>query len=147
MSSLDLDLKSPSEEGTRTSVGSSFSLVGVLDLEKGGVGDLGGRGRDFTAVILLLSGISSSGSGNSSSSSSNLLPLLGGVLDLLSFGSMESPGGGSIGCGAGGADLAREVLRIDFWTFERVSPPSLVESEPVGGIGWSGVEGVGTLGC
>ena len=52
-----------------------------------------------------------------------------------------------MGAGAGGADLARLPLRMDFWTFDRVSPPSLVESEPVGGIGWSGAEGVGTLGC
>ena len=49
----------------------------------------------------------------------------------------------------GGADLALELLflRIDVCTgvrFECVSPPSLVEAEPVEGVGWTG--GV-TLGC
>ena len=55
----------------------------------------------------------------------------------------------------GGADLDLveslrmdvESLRMDFWTFERVSPPSLVEVEPVEGrLGLVGT-GVGTLGC
>ena len=57
-SSLDRDPSLPpsfsSEEGTggkSPSLGSS--LMGVLDLEYDGVGALGGRGRDFTAVILL----------------------------------------------------------------------------------------------
>ena len=116
-SSLDLDLSlgsSSSDEGTLGRSRSSF--IGVLDLEIGGVGDLGGRGRDFTAVILL-----SSIRWSISTSGGSLLPLglpLVGVLDLSCFGSGVSPGGGCIGMSLsiGGADLALErlFLSMDF---------------------------------
>ena len=52
----------------------------------------------------------------------------------------------------GGADFALErlFLSMDFRIgggFERDSPPSLVEVESVGGEGWNGATGGGTLGC